>query len=100
MSYSLKINTKSEPGRMMSFPIVKSHFNLLAMTMIVVVAMLIGCSKNKSEEPPVGTGETLRSSSWPQPRDSMGYPVDTTALNPIIRQIANLSPTLLRNVRR
>ena len=94
MSYSLKINTKSEPGKgMMSFPIVKSHFNLVAMTMIVVVAMLSGCSKNKSEEPPVGTGETLRFVFLADSRgDSMGYPVDTTALNPIIRQIANLSP--------
>ena len=87
---------KSEPWKgKMSFPIVKSHCNIIAIMLlnIIVVAMLTGCSKKKSEEPPVGTGETLRFVFLADSRgDSLGYMIDTAALNPIIRRIDTLNP--------
>ena len=93
MSDKLRINIKSEPVEdRKSLRVVKNRFSIVAMTMLVVVAILSGC-KSKSEQPPVETGETLRFVFLADSRgDSMGYPVDTTALNPIIREIAKLSP--------
>jgi hypothetical protein len=85
MSYTLKI----------TFRIVKSHFNIVAMTLlIVVVAMLMsGCSKSKSEQQVVGTGETLRFVFLADSRgDSLDHPVNLAVLNTIISQIAALSP--------
>jgi hypothetical protein len=84
MSFTLKIKSQ----------IMKSHFSIIAMTvLIVVVAMLSGCNKNQSEQPPVGVTETLRFVFLADSRgDSLGYMIDTTALNPIIRQIDTLNP--------
>jgi len=78
-----------------TFPIVKSHLNIVAMTlMIVVVTMLTGCSKSKPEQQQeVGTGETLRFVFLADSRgDSLDYPVNTPVLTAIISQIAALSP--------
>jgi hypothetical protein len=79
-----------------TFRIVKSQFNIVAMMLlIVIVAILSGCRKSKSEQQsgPGVTDETLRFVWLADSRgDSLGYAVDTTALNPIIRQIAKLSP--------
>jgi len=72
-----------------TFRIVKSHFNIVAMTLlIVVVAMLNGCSKSKE-----GTDETLRFVFMADSRgDSLDHPVNTAVLTAIISQIATLSP--------
>ena len=72
-----------------------SRLTIKALTLlIVVIAMISGCKKNNTTNPPPGvTDETLRFVFLADSRgDSMGYPVDTTALNPIIRAIAKLSP--------
>jgi hypothetical protein len=62
--------------------------------LIVVIAMLSSCSKNSNpEEPPEETDSTLRFVFLADSRgDSLGYTVDTTALNPIIRCIDTLTP--------
>ena len=79
-----------------TFGIVGSRFESVAITLlIIVVAILGGCSKSKPETPPpsVGTDETLRFVFLADSRgDSLGYTVDTTALNPIIRSIDTLKP--------
>ncbi len=78
-----------------TFRIMKRHFNIVPMMLLIVaVAMLMsGCSKSKSEQQVVGTGETLRFVFLADSRgDSMGYMVDSTSLNPIIRQISQLKP--------
>ena len=79
-----------------TFRIVKSYFNIVAMTlMIVVVAMLMSsCSKSKSEKPQeVGTGETLRFVFLADSRgDSLKHPVNNKVLTAIISQIGALSP--------
>ena len=77
-----------------TFRIVKSHINLVPIIMLsIMITMVSSCKKNNSEKPPLGTDETLRFVFLADSRgDSLGYPVDTTALNPIIRQIAKLSP--------
>ncbi len=87
-------NYESMEGTM-SFLFMKNHFNIILMSLLVVItAMLTGCNKKSDpEEPPKVTDETFRFVFLADSRgDSMGYPVDTTALNPIIRAIAKLSP--------
>lgn len=76
-----------------SFRIVKSHFNIAAITLlIVVVGMLNGCRKSNSEQVD-GTDENLRFVFLADSRgDSLDDPVDTLVLNAIIRQIGALSP--------
>ena len=76
-----------------TFRIVKSHFNIGAMIlMMVVVAIMSSCSKNKSQDPVV-TGETLRFVWLADSRgDSLKHPVNTEVLTAIISQIATLSP--------
>lgn len=57
-----------------------------------IITMLISCNKDP-DQPPLGTTEKLRFVFLADSRgDSLGNPIDTTALNPIIRQIAALSP--------
>jgi hypothetical protein len=89
------IKSKTREG-MKSFRIVKSRFSIVAMTLLMVVAaMLGGCSKSKSEQQPgaVKTDETLRFVFLADSRgDSLDHPVNDTVLNAIIRQIAALSP--------
>lgn len=67
---------------------------LIPALMIIVAAIFFSCNKNKSENPPpVKTDPDLRFIFLADSRgDSMGYAIDTTALNPIIRQIAALKP--------
>ena len=94
MSDTLKINIKSEPGEgMKSSRIVKSYFNIVAVTLlIVIVAMLSGCKKSSPGQQNT-TGETLRFVWLADSRgDSLKHPVHTEVLNPIISQIAALSP--------
>jgi len=80
-----------------TFRIVKSHFNIVSMTLlIVVVAMLMnGCTKSKPEQQG-GTGvtdETLRFVFLADSRgDSLDHPVNLPVLTAIISQIAALSP--------
>jgi len=76
-----------------TFRIVKSHFNIVAITLLIVfVAMLSGCKKNTSEQP-VTTGETLRFVFLADSRgDSLKHPVNDTVLKAIIRNIDSLSP--------
>ncbi len=63
------------------------------MLLIIVLVILSSCSKNKPQEPPLGTGETLRFVFLADSRgDSLGYTIDSTALNPIIRCIDTLNP--------
>jgi predicted phosphodiesterase len=78
-----------------TFPIVKSHLNIVAMTlMILVVTILTGCTKSKSEQQQeVGTGETLRFVFMADSRgDSLENAVNTPVLTAIISQIGALSP--------
>ena len=94
MSDTLKINIKSEPGEgMKSSRIVKSYFNIVAVTLlIVIVAMLSGCKKSSPGQQNT-TGETLRFVWLADSRgDSLKHPVHTEVLTPIISQIAALSP--------
>jgi hypothetical protein len=97
LSEPLKINIKSKTREgMKSFRIVKSHFNIIAMTLlIVVVAMLGGCSKSNSEQQggTVKTDETLRFVFLADSRgDTLDHPVNDTVLTAIISQIAALAP--------
>ena len=79
-----------------TFWIMKSQFIVVAISLvIVVVAMLNGCSKSKSQQH-VGTGvtdESLRFVFLADSRgDSLDHPVNDTVLTAIINQIAALSP--------
>jgi len=61
--------------------------------LLVLVTMGSGCSKSKPEEKPLGTDATLRFVFLADSRgDSLGYTIDSTALNPIIRRIDTLNP--------
>ena len=94
MSNALKIKIKSErENGIRLFRFVKSHFGIFAVTlMIVVVAILSGCNKNKPEQP-LGTEETLRFVFLADSRgDSLDHPVNLPVLNAIISQIGALSP--------
>ena len=78
-----------------TFRIVNSHFNIFPIIMLImIITMMSSCSKKKSVEPPViGTDEALRFVFLADSRgDSLGYTVDTTSLNPIIRSIDTLKP--------
>jgi hypothetical protein len=72
----------------------KNHFNTPVLALLIpVVAMLCGCSKSGPKQQPDGTSETLRFVFMADSRgDSLGFMVDTAALNPIIRQIDTLNP--------
>ena len=76
-----------------TFRIMKSHFSLVAVTLLVVlVAMLTGGCKSKSDDP-AATGETLRFVFMADSRgDELKGPVNTPVLNAIISQIGALSP--------
>jgi hypothetical protein len=78
---------------MKSFRIVKGHFNIVALTLlIVVVAMLGGCGSSKSVQKD-GTVETLRFVFLADSRGAaLDDPVNTPVLTAIIGQIAALSP--------
>ncbi len=61
--------------------------------LLVVAAMLSSCNKSKSEPDTDGTDASLRFVFLADSRgDSLGYTIDTTALNPIIRRIDTLKP--------
>ena len=95
MSNLKKINFKSVMAESLkSLRIVNSRFIPIAMAILIVIAALLdGCKKSNTEKPPLGTDETLRFVFLADSRgDSLGYTVDTTALNPIIHAIAKLSP--------
>jgi hypothetical protein len=79
-----------------TFRIMKSHFNIVTVTLLIVVAaMLSGCSKSKSAQQG-GTGvkdETLRFVFLADSRgDSLKGPVNLPVLTDIISQIGVLSP--------
>jgi len=76
-----------------TFRMVKSHFNIGAMMlMIVVIAMLNSCSKSKSQDPIV-PGETLRFVWLADSRgEKLDDPVNLPVLNAIISHISTLSP--------
>jgi hypothetical protein len=60
---------------------------------IAAGALLGACNKNKAEDPPLDTDESLRFVFLADSRgDSLGYTIDSTALNPIIRCIDTLNP--------
>jgi len=74
---------------------VKSKLTITAMMLLItVIALLGGCSKkSSSEEQKLGTTATLRFIFLADSRgDSLGYTVDTTSLNPIIRCLDTLKP--------
>ena len=73
----------------------RSHFNIGTITLLIAVVTMMGsCTKSTtSEKPPITVGETLRFVFLADSRgDSLGYTIDTTALNPIIRRIDTLKP--------
>lgn len=77
--------------------IMKRQIGIVALTLMliaVVVAIVInGCKKTNPEDPPLGLSESLRFVFLADSRgDSLGDMIDTTALNPIIRQIGKLNP--------
>ena len=78
---------------MKSFRIVKGRFNIVALTLlIVVVAMLGGCGSSNSVQKG-GTVETLRFVFLADSRGAaLDDPVNTPVLTAIIGQIAALSP--------
>ncbi|MEI7982111.1 MAG: metallophosphoesterase [Bacteroidota bacterium] len=84
MSYYLKITSK----------MVKSWLTITAILQLIMVATLLGgCKKNTSEEQINETVAKLRFVFLADSRgDSLGYTIDTTALNPIIRSIDTLKP--------
>ena len=78
-----------------TFRIVKRYFNIVPFTLfIMVVTTMSGCKKSDPEKSPVvGADETLRFVFLADSRgDSLGYTIDTTSLNPIIRRIDTLKP--------
>jgi len=94
MSDTLKINIKTQPGEgMKSLQVVKSRFNIVAMTLLIfIVAMLSGCKKSSSDQQNT-TGETLRFVFMADSRgETLVHPVNTEVLNAIISQISTLSP--------
>lgn len=66
----------------------------LCLCLSTATLIATGCNhKKETPEPPLGSTDSLRFVFLADSRgDTMTVPVDTTALNPIIRQIANLSP--------
>ncbi len=68
---------------------------VIALTLIVIVTAMVGaCKKSNSDtQPPDGTSAKLRFVFLADSRgDSLGFPVDSAALNPIIREIDTLNP--------
>jgi hypothetical protein len=95
MSDTFMILIKSRrAGCLRSFRIMGSCFNSAAMTfLIVVVTLLNGCNKGKSDQKAAGTDESLRFVFLADSRgDSLKQPVNTPVLTAIINQIAALSP--------
>ena len=94
--FQTKERRKTMPDKLnITFRIMKRHFNIVSFTLLImIVAMICSCKKNTSEKPPeVGTGETLRFVFLADSRgDSLGYTIDSTSLNPIIRRIDTLNP--------
>ena len=74
---------------------VKSKLTINALMLLISCAALLGaCKKSTSEDQKIdGTNPRLRFVFLADSRgDSLGYTVDTTALNPIIRSIDTLKP--------
>jgi hypothetical protein len=95
MSDTFMIKVTSRPLECIkSYRIGKGHFSLVVMAfVIIVVAMLSGCKKSKSEPQVGGKDETLRFVFLADSRgDSLMEPVNTPVLTAIISQIASLSP--------
>ncbi len=68
------------------------NFNIVAITLLIVVVAMLGGCKSKSEQPD-GTGETLRFVFMADSRgDSLDHPVNSEVLTAIISQIGALSP--------
>ncbi|MCK9421475.1 MAG: metallophosphoesterase [Bacteroidales bacterium] len=84
MSYSLKITSR----------MVNNRPAIIAMFLLTICAAILGgCKKSSTEEQKDGTSAKLRFVFLADSRgDSLGYTVDTTALNPIIRRIDTLNP--------
>jgi len=75
------------------FRMLKSHLNIKAMTLLLVIVMMLGGGCKSKSEQPAGSGETLRfifmaDCRGKSPADQVNYPV----LNAIIGQIGALSP--------
>ena len=73
----------------------KCNFTIAAMMLLITVAVITGgCKKSSSDDQQtVDTNPRLRFVFLADSRgDSLGYTVDTTALNPIIRSIDTLKP--------
>ncbi|MFZ4520482.1 MAG: metallophosphoesterase family protein [Bacteroidales bacterium] len=94
MSSKLNLRIKSQSvGGKKSFRDTARKIIKSSLVVFIAVGAFVGGCKKDTTDPPVPNGETLRFVFLADSRgDSMGYPVDTTALNPIIRQIAKLSP--------
>jgi hypothetical protein len=81
-------------GFIKSYRMVKSHFSFVGLALVIIIlAMLSGCKKSKSEQQGIGKDETLRFVFLADSRgDSLKEPVNTPVLTAIISQIAALSP--------
>lgn len=75
------------------FRIIGSHSGRFTLMLLILTFTLVNSCKNSSPEEPPSAGNQLRFVFMADSRgDSMGYMIDTTALNPIIRQVGMLTP--------
>ena len=94
MSGTVKFKIKAEPveGKK-SFRDVKNHLNILALSVLLVVAALLGGCKKSSNDPPVPTVEKVRFVWLADSRgEALSTPINTEVLNVIISRIDTLSP--------
>jgi len=78
---------------MKSFRFVQYPCNIIAMMFMIIIVVMTGSCKKSSTDQQTASGETLRFVWLADSRgDSLAHPVHTEVLNPIISQIAALSP--------
>lgn len=94
MPDTVKTNFSSGPVECMkSFRFVQYPCNIIAMMFMIIIVVMTGSCKKSSTDQQTASGETLRFVWLADSRgDSLAHPVHTEVLNPIISQIAALSP--------
>ena len=94
MSITGNFRIKSQPVESKkSFRDVQKYLHLLTLSVLLVVAALLGGCKKSSTDPPVTNSEKLRFVWLADSRgEKLDNPVNTEVLNVIISQISTLSP--------
>ena len=92
ITVNFRIKSQTVEGKK-SFRDVKNHLHILTLSILLVVAALLGGCKKSSTDPPVTNSEKLRFVWLADSRgEALPTPINTEVLNVIISQISTLSP--------